>query len=82
MRESKHQNPDTSKEGREFLAGTDTLTLNGLSEGAKDIIIVVKDDAGNVSNPLVIRIPDIKKKNTDRQWKLRLGCTETGVWWK
>ena len=59
----KHQNPDTSKEGREVLAGTDTLTLNGLSEGAKDIIIVVKDDAGNVSNPLVIRIPDIKKKN-------------------
>jgi len=59
----KHQNPDTSKEGREVLAGTDTLTLNGLSEGAKDIVIVVKDDAGNVSEPLVIRIPDIKKKN-------------------
>lgn len=59
----KHQNPDTSKEGREVLAGTDTLTLNGLSEGAKDIIIVVKDDAGNVSDSLVIRIPDIKKKN-------------------
>lgn len=58
-----HQNPDTSKEGREVQAGTDTLTINGLSEGAKDIIIVVKDDVGNVSDPLVIRIPDIKKKN-------------------
>ena len=63
----KHQNPNTSKEGREVLTGTNTLTLNGLSEGAKDIIIVVKDDAGNVSDPLVIRI---------------LGCTETGVWRK
>ena len=63
----KHQSPDTSKEGREVLAGTDTLTLNGLSEGAKDIVIVVKDDAGNVSDPLVIRIPDIKKKNSAKE---------------
>lgn len=60
----KLKSPDTSGEGRDVLAGTDTLTLTGLSEGAKDIMIVVKDDAGNVSDPLVIRIPDIKKKNT------------------
>ena len=63
----KHQNPDTSKEGRDVQAGTDTITLNGLSEGAKDIVIVVKDDAGNISDPLVIRIPDIKKKNPTKE---------------
>lgn len=60
---AKVQTPDTSKEGREVLKGSDTLTITGLSEGEKDVVIVVKDLAGNVSSPLVIRIPDVRKKN-------------------
>ncbi len=60
---AKVQTPDTSKEGREVLKGSDTLTITGLSEGEKDVVIVVKDLAGNVCSPLVIRIPDVRKKN-------------------
>ena len=60
---AKVQTPDHSKEGREVLKGSDTLTITGLSEGEKDVVIVVKDLAGNVSSPLVIRIPDVRKKN-------------------
>lgn len=60
----KVKKPDTSKEGREVMKGSDTLTLTGLSEGGKDVVIVVKDSAGNVSSPLVIRVPDVKKKNS------------------
>ena len=36
--------------------------LKGLTEGEKDLVIVVKDSTGNVSDQLVIRIPDVKKK--------------------
>lgn len=32
---AKVQTPDTSKEGREVLKGSDTLTITGLSEGEK-----------------------------------------------
>lgn len=60
---AKVQTPDTSKEGREVLKGSDTLTITGLSEGEKDVVIVVKDLAGNISSPMVIRIPDVRKKN-------------------
>ena len=54
--------PDTKGAGEEVSAGTNTITLTGLTQGQKDLVIVVKDTAGNVSDRLVIRIPDIKKK--------------------
>lgn len=54
--------PDTKGAGEEVSAGTNTITLTGLTQGQKDLVIVVKDTAGNVSDCLVIRIPDIKKK--------------------
>ena len=55
---------DTGGEGTEVLAGTNTISLSGLSAGEKDLVIVVKDAAGNVSDPLVMRIPDIKTAGT------------------
>ena len=55
---------DTGGEGTEVLAGTNTITLTGLSSGEKDLVIVVKDAAGNVSDSLVMRIPDIKIAGT------------------
>ena len=48
--------------GTEIQAGTDTIMLKGLTDGEKDLVIVVKDSTGNVSDQLVIRIPDVKKK--------------------
>ena len=54
---------DTGGPGTDILAGTNTISLTGLTEGEKDIVIVVKDEAGNVSSPLVIRIPDIRKND-------------------
>ena len=51
---------DTSGKGTEVQAGTDTITLTGLISGQKDVVIAVKDGSGNVSQQLVIRIPDIK----------------------
>ena len=51
---------DTSRKGTEVQAGTDTITLTGLTSGEKDLVVVVKDGSGNVSQQLVIRIPDIK----------------------
>ena len=42
------------------VTGTNTISVTGLSGlGAKDIYIVVKDAAGNVSQPLKITIPAI-----------------------
>ena len=55
---------DTGGEGTEVLAGTNTITLTGLSSGEKDLVIVVKDAAGNVSDSLVMGIPDIKTAGT------------------
>ena len=55
---------DIGGEGTEVLAGTNTITLTGLSAGEKDLVIVVKDAAGNVSDSLVMRIPDIKSAGT------------------
>lgn len=53
---------NTKGKGTEIQAGTDTIMLKGLTEGEKDLVIVVKDSTGNVSDQLVIRIPDVKKK--------------------
>ena len=54
--------PEISVDGRgtEVQAGTDSILVTGLSKGEKDLIVVVKDASGNVSDPLVIRIPDLK----------------------
>lgn len=49
---------DLSGNGTDCDAGENTITLSGLeSAGAKDIYIIVKDAAGNVSEPLCIEIP-------------------------
>ena len=54
---------DTSGSGTEVQAGTNTISLTGLTAGEKDIVLAVKDEAGNVSTPLVIRIPDIRNSS-------------------
>lgn len=48
---------DTSKSGNAAVAGSNTITLNNLTAGARDIYIVVKNAAGDVSNKLKIAIP-------------------------
>ena len=48
------------KKGPRIGEGTDTIALTGLTAGEKDLVIAVKDLAGNISEQLVIRIPDIK----------------------
>lgn len=48
---------DTSKSGNAAVAGSNTITLNNLTAGARDIYIVVKNAAGDVSNKLKIEIP-------------------------
>ena len=50
----------TSGKGTEIQAGTDTITLTGLTAGEKDLVVAVKDGSGNISKQLVIRIPDIR----------------------
>lgn len=47
---------DTSKSGSAAVAGSNTITLNNLTAGARDIYIVVKNAAGDVSNKLKIAI--------------------------
>ena len=48
---------DTSKSGNAAVAGSNTITLNNLTAGARDIYIVVKNAAGDVSSKLKIAIP-------------------------
>ncbi|MDR0654133.1 MAG: hypothetical protein LBG12_12630, partial [Synergistaceae bacterium] len=48
---------DTSGAGTEFEAGNVTITLTGLSSGAKDVYILAKNVDGDVSKLLVINIP-------------------------
>ena len=48
---------DTSKSGNAAVAGSNTITLNNLTAGARDIYIVVRNTAGDVSNKLKIEIP-------------------------
>lgn len=47
---------DTSKSGSAAVAGSNTITLNNLTAGARDIYIVVKNAAGDVSSKLKIAI--------------------------
>ena len=51
---------DTSGAGTACDTNEQTISLTSLSAGAKDIYIVVKDAAGNVSEPLKIEIPASK----------------------
>ena len=49
---------DTTGTGTACVSGENTISLTSLSDaGAKDIYIVAKDAAGNVSQPLKITIP-------------------------
>ncbi|MCI6554033.1 MAG: S-layer homology domain-containing protein, partial [Lachnospiraceae bacterium] len=48
---------DTSGAGTACAAAEQTISLTSLTAGAKDIYIVVKDAAGNVSSALKIEIP-------------------------
>ena len=51
---------DTTGTGTACVSGENTISLNDLADaGAKDIYIVAKDAAGNVSQPLTIEIPAI-----------------------
>lgn len=48
---------DTSKSGTNAVAGVNTIELSNLTKDARDIYIVVKNAAGDVSEPLKIAIP-------------------------
>lgn len=48
---------DTSKSGTNAVAGVNTIELSNLTAGARDIYIVVKNAAGDVSEPLMVEIP-------------------------
>ena len=48
---------DTSKSGNAAVAGSNTISLSNLAAGARDIYIVVRNTAGDVSNKLKIEIP-------------------------
>lgn len=48
---------DTNGDGIECTTTETVLALNDLTPGVKQIYIVVKDDAGNVSEPLILIIP-------------------------
>lgn len=48
---------DTTVAGVSCAAGEQAISLTGLTAGAKDIYIVVKDAAGNVSQTLKIEVP-------------------------
>ena len=56
--------PDTSGEGMEVLSGSNAITLTGLTEEAWNVVIVVKDYSGNISEPLVVEIPEDEKERT------------------
>ena len=48
---------DTAGEGTAMTAGENTITLTELTEGAKKLYLLAKDESGNVSEALVIDIP-------------------------
>ena len=50
-------NIDTSKGGTNAVADVNTIELSNLTKDARDIYIVVKNAAGDVSEPLMIKIP-------------------------
>ncbi|WP_373215754.1 cadherin-like beta sandwich domain-containing protein [Ruminococcus sp. 5_1_39BFAA] len=52
---------ELSGRGVDIMEGTTIISLDKLTAGEKDIHIAVRDSAGNVSEILSIRIPDIKK---------------------
>lgn len=48
---------DTTGEGTAMTAGENTITLTNLTEGAKKLYLMAKDESGNISEALVIDIP-------------------------
>ena len=48
---------DTSKGGTNAVADVNTIELSNLTKDARDIYIVVKNAAGDVSEPLMVEIP-------------------------
>lgn len=48
---------DTGTSGTTAVAGTNTISLSNLAAGARDIYIVVKNAAGDVSSTLKVAIP-------------------------
>jgi uncharacterized protein (DUF2164 family) len=86
---------DTSGAGVVCIAGENTITLTGLSAGAKDIYIQVKDGADNVSDALKIDIaaymtPDLTKpvltagavnRTADAEATVRFTSDEAGVYY-
>ena len=56
---------DTSKSGNAAVAGSNTITLNNLTAGARDIYIVVKGEGSEVSDSLKVAIPAFGEEPTD-----------------
>lgn len=59
---------DTSGKGKECLEGTTTITLTGLSKGKKDVYIIVKDEAGNLSKMIKMTVPEWKGKKSSQEY--------------
>ncbi|NTW71547.1 MAG: LPXTG cell wall anchor domain-containing protein [Eubacteriaceae bacterium] len=81
---------DTSGAGEAIGTDENTITLALMSAGAKDLYVLVKDAAGNVSEPLIIDIPgfvipsygtirfDSGSYNTYEGANLSIGIERTG----
>ena len=59
---------DTSGKGKECLEGTTTITLKNLSKGKKDVYIIVKDEAGNLSKMIKMTVPEWKGKQSSQEY--------------
>ena len=58
----------TSGKGRDCLEGTTTITLTGLAKGKKDVYIIVKDEAGNLSKMIKMTVPEWKGKKSSQSY--------------
>ena len=58
----------TLGKGKECLEGTTTITLTGLSKGKKDVYIIVKDEAGNLSKMIKMTVPEWKGKKSSQSY--------------
>ena len=69
---------DTSKSGNAAVAGSNTITLNNLTAGARDIYIVVKAADGTSSDMLKIEIPAFGAEE-DGQYTIKYAGPEGGT---
>lgn len=69
---------DTSKSGSAAVAGSNTITLNNLTAGARDIYIVVKAADGTSSDMLKIEIPAFGAEE-DGQYTIKYAGPEGGT---